>query len=79
MVRFGATISGPRSMSKGKGKNQKSMLIGSAGGFYSEDVAHLNLDQSVRGSLRPSANGPVYRVDGGGEQSRCRGKSVLRP
>jgi trimeric autotransporter adhesin len=50
---------------EGQGSNQKSMLIGSAGGFYSEDGAHLNLDQSVRGSLRPSANGQVYRVDGG--------------
>jgi hypothetical protein len=50
---------------EGQGANQKSMLIGSAGGFFNEDGAHLNLDQSVRGSLRPSADGPVYRVDGG--------------
>ena len=50
---------------EGQGADQKSMLIGSAGGFYSEDGTHLNLDQSVRGSLRPSADGPVYPVDGG--------------
>ena len=47
---------------EGQGPAQTSMLVGTAGGFFSEDGSHLNLDQGVRGSIRPEASGPAYTM-----------------
>src|SRR5262249_54387528 len=38
---------------EGQASSQVSLLMGTAGGFASADGAHLNINQSIRGSIRP--------------------------